>query len=243
MGRADVLAVLVRRARRGHARLHPRRRRSMRSSAGDTFYTHNLGIAGTARGDRRLRVAAAPAGRRRAHRRHQLGHVGADARHAGAGRPGRPRRRRDAAVAEPGRDPEDPRRDGRRACALRVRPDAAGRSTSTACSRRSRRGTRARLRQLAEQSDRLDDRRARRSTRSSRIAAGTASGSSPTMPTSGSTTAARRRQSAPVVPRSRRRPTTASSAPTRSPRSWLMTGLAAGLDRRAGGARPRSRAS
>ena len=36
--------VLVRRERRGHARVHPRRRRSNRCSSGETFYAHNLGL-------------------------------------------------------------------------------------------------------------------------------------------------------------------------------------------------------
>ena len=80
-------------------------------AAGETFYTQNFGIPELREAHRGLRLAAAPAGPiGRPHRRHRVGHVGADARRAGAGRPRRSRRLRHAAVAEPDRDPEDPRR-------------------------------------------------------------------------------------------------------------------------------------
>ena len=76
---------------------------------GETFYTQNFGIPPLRERHRGLRVAACIGrDRGRQHRRHGLGHVGADARVAGAGRPGRSRRGGDAAVAEPGRDSEDP---------------------------------------------------------------------------------------------------------------------------------------
>ena len=70
--------------------------------------------------------------------RSQFGHVGADGRDAGAGGSGRPRGGSDAAVAEPGRDPEDPRRHKCNAsrCASRRRD---GGSISIDFSRRSRR--------------------------------------------------------------------------------------------------------
>ena len=66
-----------------------------------------------AAGDRGLRLAPASARRGRPHRGHELRDVGADAGDAGAGRAGRPRRRGHAALAQPGRDSEDPRRGGR----------------------------------------------------------------------------------------------------------------------------------
>ena len=50
LGRSDVLAVLVRRERRGDAARHPRRRGRARSADGETFYSHNLGLRRAARG-------------------------------------------------------------------------------------------------------------------------------------------------------------------------------------------------
>ena len=54
--------------------------------AGETFYTHNLGIPELRDAIASLRLAPASTGRRRQHRGHEFGDVGADADDAGAGR-------------------------------------------------------------------------------------------------------------------------------------------------------------
>ena len=101
-------SLLVRRARRSHAGVHPRRGHRV-AQARRNLLQPEPRPARAARGDRRLRVAAArPHGAER-HRRHQLRHVGADDRRRRRWSAGRPGGRGDAAVAQPGGDSEDPR--------------------------------------------------------------------------------------------------------------------------------------
>ena len=99
-----------------------------------------------------------------------------------AGVAGRPRGRRHAAVAEPGRDSEDSL-GGRRLRAAAVRRERLDARRRPAARRADARHARADG-QFAEQSDRLDDRSRGAARRSSSIAAGSASGSSPTTSTS-----------------------------------------------------------
>ena len=151
----------------------------------------------------------------------------------------RSRRRRHAAVAQSGRDSQDPVGAGR-CVPLGFDAAVAGRSTSIACSPRSRRTRALAHDQLAQQSDRLDARRARSSRRFSIIAAGTASGSSPTTSTSVSTMATPTRVRA-VVPRPRRCRTSALVSTNSFSKIVADDRLAAGLDRRAVGADAGSR--
>ncbi len=103
---------------------------------GETFYTQNFGIPELREAIARLCRPAAPA--RPAPSSIAVTASGMSALmliRRGAGRARRSRRGRHAAVAEPGRDSEDPRR--RRDCVSRSQFDAAaGRSTSTGCSTR-----------------------------------------------------------------------------------------------------------
>ena len=191
-------------------------RRSPRSHAGETFYTQNFGIP-----ELREAIAAYVSRwhrqrRRRRYRRDGIGHVGADALGRGADRSGRPRRLRHAAVAEPDRDSEDPRRRSRpsRAVVRRRRLDARRRPAA----RRADAGHARGADQFAEQSDRLDDRSRR------------AGGDPRALPQARHLDHRRRRLRAPVlrragraglrpvVPRLARAPAIASSAPTAFPR-------------------------
>ena len=210
-GRSRHPAVLVRRARRDHAGVHPRSRRGIARARRDVLFAE-LRHSGAARRDRALRFAIARRDRRRPDRRHCVRHVGADARRRSAGRTGRPRGRRDTDVAEPGRDPEDSRRERRLRAARLPRRTVDARRRSPA--RGADAGHAARADQLAEQSDRLDDR------------PGCAGGDPRALPAAGHLDRRRRRLRAARVRRrrtARRRssrsptPTIASSARTASP--------------------------
>ena len=105
---------------------------------GETFYAHNLGMPELREALADVHGGAAPAGRRRADRRHVAGRQRPDARDAGAGRRGRRGRRGRAGVAQPHGAAGDPRRE-RRARVAASRRAAPGSSTCERCSPRSRR--------------------------------------------------------------------------------------------------------
>ena len=204
------------------------RRASTRSNAGETFYTHNLGIP-------ELRDAIASYVTR-LHRPTGVDDIAVTnsgmsalmlTTQALVG-PG------DRVVAVTPLWPnlvEIPkilgaRRSTASRCSSAARLDARPRSPARRAHARHAR----RLHQFAQQSDRLDPRRGRASARSSRTAAGTASGSSPTTPTSACTSTDAQRQRRALVSRSRR--------PGRSRRQHEHVlevladdGMAAGLDR------------
>ncbi len=207
--------LLVRRARRGHARLHP--------PGGHRFFAGRRNLlqpeprpSRAARGHCRVRHCAAPAHAGGSHCRNQLRTVRADDRHPGGGRPGRSRRGSHTVVAQPRGDPQNPgrRRDHGGAAFLAPGMDAG--------SRRAARGAQPRHRsavhQLTQQPHGLDH-RTRGPARDPRaLPPATVSGSSPTMPTSACTT-----EAAHPMPRRSRPPSstsatrrTASSAPTPS---------------------------
>ena len=118
-------------------------------AAGATFYTHNLGIAPLRAALAELRQRTARRDVARSRRGDERGRQRADAGGATGGGRGRPRRRRDAAVAESGRDSEDSRRACRNRCArlwrarLATRPRAiaggadAGHEDAAASTRRT----------------------------------------------------------------------------------------------------------
>ncbi len=100
-------------------------------SSGETFYSQRSGPPLPPRSDRDLSQRPPQhVDRARADRRRRLGCLRPDAGHADGGLGRRPRRRRDAALAQHRRDPKDPRGQ-RRARAAEGRPTASGRSIST----------------------------------------------------------------------------------------------------------------
>ena len=231
-------AVLVRRAGRRHAGVHPRRREPRRSRAARRSTRRISASRSCARRIAALRGATARPIDAGARRRDGVGHVGAD-----AGRRKRSSAPGDRVVAVTPLWPnlvEIPKILGAHVDTRAAAFGADGWTLDVDRLLDALTPGHARAAdQFAEQSDRLDDRRATSRQRCSSIAAGTASGSSPTTSTSGCTTATTRR--------ARRR---SSTSPTprraRGQHQQLLEGvaddrLAARLDRRAGRADGRPR--